>query len=384
MLKVLIQGWQVQATNILVGVEAIALILALVFAALFANSIAKSVSRVSVALESISNGDLDTTIVPTKRKDEIGQLQNSACKLQQTFKSMIGETSNILGGMANYDLTLNAMHAYPGDFNQLTESVNRIQSILHQLIRLIQESASSVGTGSGELADAAESLAQGTVTQASSINQLVIDVEDMTECILRNSDSEEKVQIRLQQLEELILQGNEEMKNLSDVVNQVENMSSDIQNIIGTIESIAFQLNILALNASVEAARVGEAGRGFAVVADEVGNLATKTTDSSQKTAELINDCLAKIENAMKCADSTSICLENIVENAEQIAHAFKSISADTKEQAEKSTRIKSVISNISDVVQVNSATAEETAAATEELSERAKNLSQMISKFQI
>ena len=102
------------------------------------------------------------------------------------------------------------------------------------------------------------------------------------------------------------------------------------------------------------------------------------------KTAELIIDCLAKIENAMKCADSTSICLENIVENAEQIAHAFKSISADTKEQAEKSTRIKSVISNISDVVQVNSATAEETAAATEELSERAKNLSQMISKFQI
>lgn len=89
MLKVLIQGWQVQATNILVGVEAIALILALVFAALFANSIAKSVSRVSVALESISNGDLDTTIVPTKRKDEIGQLQNSACKLQQTFQSRL-------------------------------------------------------------------------------------------------------------------------------------------------------------------------------------------------------------------------------------------------------------------------------------------------------
>ena len=174
------------------------------------------------------------------------------------------------------------------------------------------------------------------------------------------------------------------MEQLCDVVSQVENMSSDIKDISGTIESIAFQINILALNASVEAARVGESGQGFAVVAGEVGNLAAKTTDSSKQIAELITNCLEKIESAMTCADSTAKCLKDIVENSEQISKAFTDITADTKEQADKSSRIKMEISNISDVVQVNSATAEETAAATMNLSEQAQNLSKLISKFRV
>ncbi len=206
----------------------------------------------------------------------------------------------------------------------------------------------------------------------------------MAECIARNSESEEQVQERLQKLDALIIDGNHKMEQLCEAVNQIENMSSGIQNIIGTIESIAFQINILALNASVEAARVGESGLGFAVVADEVGNLATKTTESSRQTAEMVTDCLNKIEGAMHCADSASKCLRDIVENSEQISKAFKDISIDTKEQADKSSHIKLEISNISEVVQVNSATAEETAAATEELSEQAKNLTQLISKFRV
>lgn len=132
-------------------------------------------------------------------------------------------------------------------------------------------------------------------------------------------------------------------------VSLVFRWNGNIQNIIRTIESIAFQINILALNASVEAAHAGESGRGFAVVANEVGNLAAKTTESSK-----------------------------------QISEAFQNISADTKVQADKSEHIKLEISSISDVVQTNTATAEETAAATQELSEHAKNLSRLISRFQV
>lgn len=365
-------------------VDVVALIAALVLAVFFAGSIGESVHQVSQALSSLSEGNLNHQIEPSKRKDEIGQLQNSAGELQQTFKKIIYETNMILGGMANYDLTQNAMNSYPGDFNQLSDSVNRIRVILQRLIKEVQESAYAVGTSSRELTNAADALAKGSVTQASSIDQLVSNVEDMAECIARNSDSEERVQKRLQELDTLIINGNDKMEQLCDAVNQVENMSSDIQNIIGTIESIAFQINILALNASVEAARVGASGRGFAVVAGEVGNLATKTAESSKQTAEMITDCLNKIESVMLCADSASKCLKDIVENSEQISKAFKDISVDTKEQADKSSHIKLEISNISGVVQLNSASAEETAAATEELSEQAKNLSKLISRFRV
>ena len=161
-------------------------------------------------------------------------------------------------------------------------------------------------------------------------------------------------------------------------------MSSDIKNIVGAIDTIAFQINILALNASVEAARAGESGRGFAVVADEVGSLAEKTSESSKMTAELIANCLKQIERAMESAESTAGCLKDIVDNSEVISDAFKDIAADTKEQAEKSLRIREEIANISDVVQTNTATAEETAAATQELSEQAKSLSRLISKFRV
>ena len=372
------------AMRTLVVVDIIALLAAFLIAGLFAGSIGKAAQHVSQLLASLAVGDLGRQIEPSKRSDEIGQLQNSARELQQTFKKMIYETNTILGGMAHYDLMQPAMNAYPGDFNQLSESVNGIHAILKNLIRDVQASASSVGINSGELADAADSLASGTATQASSLQQIVSDVEDMAECIVRNSENEEHVQERLQELDDLIINGNNEMENLRDVVIQIENMSSDIQNIVGTIESIAFQINILALNASVEAARAGESGRGFAVVADEVGNLAAKTTESSKETVDLIVNCLKQIENAMTCADSTSNCLKNIVENSEQISKAFKNISDDTKEQAEKSSRIKSEISHISDVVQTSAAAAEETAASTQELSEQAHNLNGMISQFHV
>ena len=368
----------------LLFMDIIAIIIALLVAGLFARTITYSIVKVSEQLSAIAEGNLSTNIEATKRKDEVGKLQNAAHDLQTTFQNMIGETNDILGSMADYDLTKSNMNSYPGEFNQISVSVNRIKGILNHLIRDVQESASSVGMGSGELADAADALAAGTVTQASSINQLVSNMEDMTERISRNSENEERVEARLEELDNLIQNGNAKMGQLREVVKEIEDMSSDIKNIVGTIDTIAFQINILALNASVEAARAGESGRGFAVVADEVGSLAEKTSASSKMTAELIANCLKQIERAMECAESTAGCLKDIVDNSEVISDAFKDISVDTKEQAEKSLHIKVEIANISDVVQTNTATAEETAAATQELSEQAKSLSKLISKFRV
>lgn len=372
------------AMKTLMIVSIIALVAALLIAGIFSGKIGSAVHRVSQELSYLSVGDLTHEIDPSKRKDEIGHLQNSTRELQQTFRKIINETNTILGGMASYDLRQEDMHPYPGDFNQLSDSVNNIRKIQQGLIRQVQSAASSVGIGSSELSSAADALAAGTVTQASSISQLVSSVEEVTERIVSDSENEENVQKRLQELDSLIVTGNNRMDDLNAVVAEVANMSSDIQNIISTIESIAFQINILALNASVEAAHAGESGRGFAVVADEISDLASKTSESSKQTADLINNCIKQIEAAMTCADATSKCLKDIVDNSVQISEAFKTISNDTKIQADKSVHIKSEISNISDVVQTNTATAEETAAATQELSEQAKSLSNLIAKFHV
>lgn len=371
-------------TRKLLIIDVIALLFALAFSILFSNFVGNSVKKVSTTLSSLAEGNLEQEIPFSKRKDEIASLQNSARDLQMTFHQIIEDTNLILGSMANYDLTQKDMAALPGDFNQLSNSVNRIKLILHRLIQEVQMSASSVGAGSGQLAQAAENLAQGTVTQANSIDHLVRNVDDIADRISRNSSNEAEVQKRLEVLDELIRDGNSQMHNLSEVVKQVEGMSSDIQNIVGTIDSIAFQINILALNASVEAARAGESGRGFAVVADEVGSLAAKTSESSKMTAELITDCLAQIQNAMSCAEATSKCLDEIVENSEVISDAFRGITADTQEQAARSATVQQEITSISDVVQTNTSTAQETAAATQVLSEQAVSLSEVIARFRV
>lgn len=370
--------------KVLIIMDIVAFIYSIIVGTLIARGIGKKANMVAVSLGKLAEGDLSSKVAKTSAKDEIGRLQNSTAKLQETFTNIINETNSILGAMANCDLTAQDMKAYPGEYNKMSNSVNDIKAILGQLIMEVQESASSVGVGSGQLADAADALSRGTVAQASSIDQVVVDVQEVADRIQRNSDNEQLVDDKLKNLEQLIQNGNTEMTHLLTIVREVEEMSADIQKIVGTIDSIAFQTNILALNASVEAARAGDNGKGFAVVADEVGSLAAKTSEASKQTSELIGRCIDGINSAMKSADTTFECLKEIVANSGEISMAFEEISNDTRQQAQKSSDIRREMGNISDVVQTNTATAQQTAAATQELSEQAKNLSALISNFKI
>lgn len=336
------------------------------------------------ALAALSRGDLTIEIESSSRKDEIGHLQTSARALQSTFSDLISESNHILGEMAQYNLRVDNMNEFPGDFNTLALSVNRIRSILQDLIARVQEAAKSVGVGSSELANASSMLSEGTLSQASSIEQAANEIRNIAEGINRSMENETIVSTRIRELNDLIGQGNQEMQQLLEVVKNVEEMSADIQTIVSTIDSIAFQTNILSLNASVEAARAGEQGRGFAVVAGEVGSLANKSSDSSKKTAELINECLFGIHKAMESANITFDCLSSIVEHSNEIYKAFENIARDTEGQAQLSDSVRTEINSISDVVQSNTATAQETAAATAQLSDLANNLSDMVSQFTV
>ena len=364
--------------------DIIAVVAALIIAMLFANSMSKSVLTVKNAMLSISQGDLSCSLTKTKRKDELGVLQNTAASLVEMLQHIIGEANQILGSIAHFDLTTGEMNSYPGAFNSLADSVNAIRQMLTRMIIDIQSSSANVKSGSSQLAEATQLLSEGTVSQTSSIEKLVMDMNNVVDSINQNSENGNLINERLNTLDTKIQDSSQQMEHLLRIVDQIEEMSSDIQKIVGTIDSIAFQTNILALNASVEAARAGENGRGFAVVAEEVSSLASRSSDASKKTGELIEKCITGIAQAKESADVTASALESIVTDSAEIARSFDSISEATREEARKANSIRMEINNISDVVQSNSSTAQETAASTEALSQQAQTLEAMTSRFRV
>ncbi|MBQ9564095.1 MAG: hypothetical protein IJU98_00775, partial [Synergistaceae bacterium] len=172
------------------------------------------------------------------------------------------------------------------------------------------------------------------------------------------------------------------MSDLMTAMRDIENKSQDISKVIKTIEDIAFQTNILALNAAVEAARAGTAGKGFAVVADEVRNLATKSQEASASTATLIEDTVRAVKEGSRLAAETDDALREVVTRAEKVMTAVNLISEATQEQSRDVAQVTTGIDQISSVVQTNSATAEESAAASEELSGQANLLKELVGRF--
>lgn len=360
----------------------IILLITIVLLILLVHKILSPVKKIELSLSKIADGDLSVKVEKTERRDEIGNLQNTICELISMLTNIIHESSEILEGVAGGDLSHQDMAMYQGDYNKLSCSVNQIKNNLNELINEVQYAAGSVQVGSGELSSATANLSNGATMQASSIQSLLNSVEDISNRINRNSENCAMVSEKLTDLNGLTNTGTEEMSALVDEVMEIERMSADIQKIASTIESIAFQTNILALNASVEAARAGDSGNGFAVVAEEVRELASRSSNEAQKTSELIERCISHIAKSKKCAVQTADCLDKIVVYSGDITNAFVEVSKDTSEQATRSQYIQAEINNISDVVQNNTATAEQTAASTAELSAQAEKLQEMVSRF--
>ena len=364
--------------------DIIALIVAIIVALIIARVISRPIVRVKNLLSALAQGDLSVQLNDTKNKDELGILQNSAVSLNRMLSDMLTQSGDVLSKMAAYDLTSEDMREYPGKFNELAASINSIKAILSNMILNIQNSSVNVDGGSKQLAEAASMLSEGTMAQASSLQKLVTDVENVAQNINANSDKTIFVNESLGNLDSEIKDGDQKMQELSNVVRTVEEMSEDIKKIVNTIDGIAFQTNILALNASVEAARAGESGKGFAVVAQEIGTLATKSSDASKKTAELIEKCIKGIESAKEYADITSDSLAKIVSDSNNIANAFDEMSKANEIQAKNANDIRNEIENISQVGQSNTATAQQTAASTEVLSEQAAALKDMTGRFKV
>ncbi len=290
--------------------------------------------------------------------------------------------AELLQQIASGDMTVSVQPRSEGDV--MGVELKKLVEQNHHSISNIKEAAFQVSTSSSQVASASEALAQGSTEQASAIEQITASIADVAEKTKQNaSEANAAAELMVKAIVD-VKKGNEEMQEMVVAMQDINKSSESISKIIKVIDDIAFQTNILALNAAVEAARAGEAGKGFAVVAEEVRNLAAKSASAAAETAEMIEDSIHKVEAGSKIADSTAQALEDITEAVQKSEIIITEIAESSNYQATAIAQIDQAIEQVSQVVQNNSATSEECAAASVELSEQAARVRELLAVYKL
>ncbi len=363
-------------------VSAVVVILMLV---VFSKKYFTPIVDISKVLEEVSNGNLRVNTSHIKNNSfELNKLLNSLNKTTDSIQSYIEEIDRIADQMAQGNFDVSTSKTFIGDYKSIEESLMRLSREMSYTLSQIGTTASQVSQGSEQVSHGAQSLAQGAAHQANSIDNLSQSVNVISNQIKETAENAVKASELSEVASMAITKGNEQMQKLMLAMKDIDLKSTEISKIIKTIEDIAFQTNILALNAAVEAARAGEAGKGFAVVADEVRNLAGKSAEAAKNTTTLISASVNAISEGVSLANETAAELEEIVGSVKETTDTISDITKATNEQSSELAGITSGIEQISSVVQVNSATSQESAAASEELSGQANMLKQLLVKFKL
>ena len=334
----------------------------------------KKISKVAVKM---AEGDINQTIEKDS-DDEFGDLMDDFSMMIEN----IGNQARIAEQFAAGDLTINCKPASEHDVMGI--ALKKMLRDNNKNLSVIRDAAARMASGANEVASASNSLAQGTTEQASAIEEITASIEEIANGARKNADDANSANELVQNTKDGAIRGNEQMKHMIEAMKDINESSENISKIMKVIDDIAFQTNILALNASVEAARAGVHGKGFAVVADEVRNLASKSAEAAKDSAEMIEDSIRKVEIGSKLAQETATALEEIQESVEHIAKLVSHIATASVNQANSVGQVNAGITQIADVVQTNSATSEECAAASAELSSLAGQLQHAVAKYKL
>ena len=361
---------------ILILISTISIIACIYMALVLVKLLTEPILELENAAKKLENGSLDINI-EYKSKDELGILANSFRKTCSFLKTIILDINNILEELSNghFNITSSCTDQYIGDFTSTKDSLEKIVKSLNETFYEIKEATIQVKGGSEQVAQ---------TSQTSAIEELTASMGEITEKVKNSTGHAKKTNQIVNELGLHIKESNEKMTEMVTAMDEIEDSSKNIKEIINTIDSIAKQTNLLALNAAIEAARAGEAGKGFAVVAEEVKKLAEESSQAVKDTAELIESSIKSVNNGKEIADTTAVSLEDVVEHTKEAVQLVDNITKLSEEQAISIEQINGGIDQIADVVQSNSAIAEESAAASEELSAQAETLEVMISKFKL
>ncbi|MGN1415771.1 MAG: methyl-accepting chemotaxis protein [Oscillospiraceae bacterium] len=343
----------------------------------------KPLKKISEAADRIASGELSATF-DYNAGDEIGTLCANFARCTDITRKYIADISDKLDRLAKGDFTVTVDEDYIGDFAPIKASLTNIIDSMRSTLNNIDAASKQVSMGAGNVAQTAADLAAGVSDQTESVNRLNADITAIMDKVRESSTIADDARILAGSAKERIEDSNREMEKLLKAMSEISAMSAETAKIVRTIDDIAFQTNILALNASVEAARAGAAGKGFTVVADEVRNLAGKSAEAANRTSKLISETTEAISAGAALADSTAGYLAEAVGNTVRVDENICRISEFTREQSRYMDEISENIRSISDVINSTSGSTQSEAALSEELSGQAEMLDKLISEFRL
>ena len=347
-------------------------------------AVEKPLSSIKASLYEMSEGNFEPSQVNKKYKGAFESARKAIHDTEEITLSYISEISDVLACIAKGDLTVSINREYLGSYAPIKTALNTILESLNDTMAEIKMAVDHVALGAEQISHSAMTLADGATRQTASVEELSSSLTIIHEKAIQASENATAANQTTMRSKETAEQGGAVVKSMSEKMNMIKGSNEDISRIIDVITNIAFQTNLLALNASVEAARAGEHGRGFSVVADEVRTLAGRSQQSASDTSEIINENSNNVKDGVNAATEVVTSFETITSNIGEISSLTAQIANISNEQLESIANINTSVTSITSVVTGTSATAEESAAASQELSSQAEMLRQRVEFFKI
>ena len=349
-----------------------------------ANGLGKPIRACVQRIQLLQEGDLSSPVPDFHRKDEIGLLTDATEQITYVLRGIVEDIGYLLNEMSHGNLNARSRQPdlYVGDMQAVLETLRALERGLSDTMSQIHTAAEQVSSGAEQVSSGAQALAQGATEQASAVEEVSATISDISPSASENAEPAKQSQEKSNRAGAQVMASNEKMGELKQAMADIFKGHQEIGQIIEAIENIAFQTNILALNAAVEAARAGSAGKGFAVVADEVRSLASKSDQAAKQTKEMIEHSMQNVERGSVLTDEVSNALDQTMVYAKEAVQLMNQVTENIVAETDSIQQVSEGTGQISSVVQTNSATAEESAAASEELSGQSSLLKELVGRF--